>query len=155
MVRLRRRSSLPQPHHRRLSTLRLVPSARGGDAGLTLVEIVVAMFVLAVLAIAMVPLLTQGLLQARHNATVASATQIVEEKLDDGLSTTKCSALATGSDTSYDDGRGVDLIVTMVRVDPCPGAYPDTVRYSVSVATADAPGDALASASTLILLTEG
>ena len=58
------------------------------EDGLGLIEVVVAMVVLAILAIAMVPLLMQGLIQSKANVTIAAATQFVDAELDRANSST-------------------------------------------------------------------
>lgn len=132
-------------------------SDRSNDEGLGLIEIVVSMFVLALLAVAFLPLLIQGIKQSASNATLATATQIVNEQMElsRGLPVT-CSAVtgfgaAPVPDTT--DPRGVVLTTTR-SVDGCPSAYPGTIRLAATVTRADT-GDAIASASTLVLVERG
>lgn len=54
----------------------------GTDEGFGLVEIVISMFLLALLAVAFLPLLIDGLRVTVRNATAATATQLVSEQLD-------------------------------------------------------------------------
>lgn len=80
------------------------------DDGLGLVEIVIALFLLALLAISFLPVLIQGLQLSVRNATLATASQLLNEELDrlaalDGT----CTALAThlaATPASTTDARG-------------------------------------------------
>lgn len=83
----------------------------GGDEGFGLVEILVSMMLLAILAVALVPILIQGLQQAASNATLATATQLANNELERARSWKTCSALDPGSLT-ITDAREVDLSLT-------------------------------------------
>ena len=52
------------------------------DEGLSLIEIVVAMFILALLSVAFLPLLVQGVRQSAQTATIATATQLANARMD-------------------------------------------------------------------------
>ena len=120
------------------------------DEGFGLVEIVVSMLMLAVLALGLLPLLIQGVKQAASNATMATATQLVDGALDTAGRTTTCSLLTTGS-TTTSDSRGIALTLVKTR-GACPSTFPNTVAYSVTVTRNDT-GATVASAKTLIYVT--
>ena len=122
------------------------------EDGLGLIEVVVAMVVLAILAIAMVPLLMQGLIQSKSNATLASATQFVDAELDSAGSVVACGSIATGNLTKT-DSRGVTLTIARTR-GTCPTAYPGTVPFTVTATRTDT-GAVIVTASTLIYVTGG
>ena len=130
------------------------------DEGFGLVEIVVAMFLLALLALSFLPLLIQGLEASATNATRATATQMVQARIE--LARSKppvCSSLATdlnGIATSVADSRGVQFVTT-TTLGACPTALPATVPLTVSVGrVGDSAGDApLAEAVTLLFLPAG
>jgi type II secretory pathway pseudopilin PulG len=90
------------------------PTDPSSDAGLGLVEIVVSMLMLAILAIAFLPLLVEGLKLSARNTTLATATQLVSERMQlaqaAGPECTDVAAL--GGVLTFTDPRGVELEVT-------------------------------------------
>ena len=121
--------------------------ARRDDTGLGLVEVVVAMVLLGILALAFLPLVAQTTRAAATGATVATATRLVSKQMELARSPgTTCASLGAGvSDVDLRDGRGAVYRVT-TTVSGCPGL----ARYEVSVAAAGAPTRVLASASTYV-----
>jgi type II secretory pathway pseudopilin PulG len=121
------------------------------DNGFGLVEIVISMFLLAALAIAFVPILVQGLKQSAANTTLATATQLVNERMQlaQGAGTT-CSVVAgLGVTEDFTDPRGVVIRVT-TTVDTCPvGA--GTVEVSATAVRLDTARQ-LAEAETLVFV---
>lgn len=127
------------------------------ETGFGLVEIVVSMFILALVAISLLPLLITGVKQAAANTTSATATQIVQDQLE--LARTQastCAALTTlGSQTwTTFDPRGVELHVDRtVGACPASGDYPGTVSVAIGVERHDgADVTELATATTLVFL---
>ncbi|KGJ82349.1 hypothetical protein GY21_00845 [Cryobacterium roopkundense] len=57
-------------------------SARLADAGFGLIEIAVSMFLLALLAVAFLPFLVQGVRQSSANGTLATGTQLVNKEME-------------------------------------------------------------------------
>ena len=116
-----------------------------GDEGLTLIEIVVAMFILALLSVAFLPLLVQGVQQSAQTATIATATQLANARVDSeraqAQAGTNCTSLANPADLSTTDSRGIPLLVTSPPVTAtCPTsstAYPTTVAFRVTVVRTD------------------
>jgi type II secretory pathway pseudopilin PulG len=139
---------VPQAHRIRASKL-----ARGED-GFGIIEIVVAMFILAIIAIAALPLLVQGLQLTALNATRSTATQLVNDQLELARSQdSTCSTVATlsGDAPPTTDPRGVVLKVTRA-ISACPtttAAYPTTVTMTVTVRR-QSTGAVLSSAVTRI-----
>lgn len=90
------------------------PTDRASDAGLGLIEIVVSMLMLAILAVAFLPLLVEGLKLSARNTTLATATQLVAERMQLAQAAgPDCAAVATlGGVTTFTDPRGVELEVT-------------------------------------------
>lgn len=108
-----------------------------GDAGMGLVEILIAMMVLAIMVIAILPILIQGLKLSSSNATFASATAIVNGQLEDARSKTSCAAI-NPTNTTASDARGVVLkIVRTVGTCPAPANYPASIPVAVTVTRAD------------------
>ncbi len=109
-----------------------------GDAGIGLVEILIAMMILAIIAIAILPVLMQGLQLSASNATFASATAIVNGQLEDARSKETCAGITPiyATDT---DARGVVLKIVRT-VGACPAAaasYPASIPVTVTVTRAD------------------
>lgn len=118
------------------------------DLGFSLIEIMVAMMLLAVLALAVLPTLVTGLRTAATNATLATSTGLVNQQLEDARSRTTCGALAAPP-FSATDTRGAVLTVTR-SVASCPvGGYPRAISVSISVTRA-VTGVTVSSASTLV-----
>jgi type II secretory pathway pseudopilin PulG len=122
---------------------------RAADRGIGIVEIVIAMFLLALLAAATLPLFVGALRLAAGNSSVTTATQLVDEQLTQARAqTTTCSALtafATTATTNVTDGTGKSLATT--RTLTCPASYPGTARFT---ATVQASGTVVATATTLV-----
>lgn len=128
---------------------------REPDAGFGLVEIVISMFLLAVLAVAFLPLLIDALRATVRNATTATATQIVSEQLDSlSLLPRTCAALVAfegASVPTLTDERGT--VYTAVRdIATCPSSgYPIAVNVTVSV-TADTQPNLLVQSRTTVII---
>jgi type II secretory pathway pseudopilin PulG len=121
------------------------------DSGFGLIEIVISMFMLAALAIAFVPVLIQGLKQSASNTTLATATQLVNERMQlaQGAGTT-CSVVAgLGITEDFTDPRGVVIRVT-TTVGTCPTGS-GTVAVSASAVRLDT-STTIASAETLVFV---
>lgn len=95
------------------------------DEGFGLVEIVVSMFILALLSLALLPLLIQGVKQSAATATVATATQLLNKELDLVRKTVVC-ASHTAQTVTKTDSRGVQFSIVKT-VDACPTTFPGTV----------------------------
>lgn len=130
-----------------------VISRAQSDTGLGLLEVVVAMALLTLLAIAALPLVAAALSQASRNATVTSATELVEQQLSAARSYSTCAALdgyanpAITPAPPVDAGRGVQL--QPVRSVTCPSSYPGTAVFTASVTGG---GKTLATATTRIFV---
>lgn len=119
------------------------------DSGFGLVEIVVSMLILAALALAFLPLLITGLKTSAASSTLATATQLVNEKMQlaqsKGPVCADVAAIAGSADLT--DPRGVVLRVT-TTAGACTGS-PKTVSVTTSVVRIDS-GATVATASTLV-----
>jgi len=125
---------------------------RGDDAGLTLIEIVVAMMLIAILSVAFLPVLIQGVRVAATNATRSTANQLVQQHLETARAQADdCSnitTLAAAAVSNVVDPRNVTLVTTRTA-GACPGSYPGTVSFTVSVKRADT-NEVLSTATTLV-----
>jgi type II secretory pathway pseudopilin PulG len=101
------------------------------DAGFTLLEPVIAMLVLMIVAVSVLPVLTQSLIQSVNNAVLASATSLANQAIEDERAQTTCSAL-TALDQSV-TVRPNAVLRTVRTIDTCPAHFPSTVKVSVTV----------------------
>ncbi|HEU0205763.1 MAG TPA: type II secretion system protein [Pseudolysinimonas sp.] len=119
------------------------------DGGFTLLEPIIAMFVLMLVAVAVLPILTQSLVQSSNNAELVTATSFANQAIEDERAQSSCAAL-----TPLDQSVTVrsNLILRTVRtIDACPTHYPATVKVSVTVTNATS-GRLEVSVSTLVLV---
>jgi type II secretory pathway pseudopilin PulG len=131
------------------------------ETGIGLIEVVVAMFLLALLALSFVPVLIQGMRTTASNAVMATATQLVSSTIGDArASGPLCSGVAAfandpnAASATTSAGHGVTLETSRSSV-TCPtGAsdYPTTVSFSVTVTSTADPSIILAKATTLIFV---
>ena len=127
-------------------------SLRTSDDGIGLIEIVIAMMLLALLAISFLPVLIQGLQAAAVNATRATAGQLVQQQIENARAQNgDCSLIAdlgAVAASAVVDPRNVTLTTTRVA-GTCPATYPGTVAFEVTVKRQDTNA-VMASAKTLI-----
>jgi len=130
-------------------------TAIDGETGFGLIEIIVSMFLLALLSMAFLPLVVQAYLTSAKNMTVATATQLVSQQIDQARSAgSTCSNLTNFASTAVSpvyDRRNVRLQAYR-SVGACPATYPGTIAFTVYV-TRDGSTAHLAEAKTLIYLT--
>ena len=121
------------------------------DAGLGLLEIVVSMLMLGLLAIALVPMLVAGLKVSAQNTTLATATQLVAERIQlaQAAGPVCANVAALGGVSEVTDPRGVVLEVTTITGLCSAGAR--TLPVSASVVRMDTL-ETISSASTLVYL---
>lgn len=131
-----------------------------GERGLGIIEIVVAMLLLALLTLSFAPVLITTIKLSARNTTIATATQIVNQQIEAvravstlSSSDTKCSDVTTfvsATPAPVIDPRGVTLQAQWNSV-TCPVVYPGVVRVRVSVTEAGSSSPT-ASADTMILV---
>lgn len=119
------------------------PSASGDDAGFGLVELVVSMFLLALLAVAFLPLLIESLRVSVVNAKVATATQILNEQLDAiALLPRTCAAFNAfegATIPTVTDSRGTVYQATRDVTGCTPASYPAAVTITLTVSVVGEP----------------
>ena len=128
------------------------------ESGFGVVEIVVAMFLLGLLAVAFLPILVQSVRATDTNVTLAEATQVVAQQLERvGAAGSSCSAVkaVTASvPAAVETKRGFlqpHLRLNLPSTDVCAEPYLRVVQLRVW-ASAVGSNDELAAAETLILL---
>ncbi|WP_434811682.1 type IV pilus modification PilV family protein [Microbacterium sp. bgisy189] len=134
---------------------------RAGDDGFSLVEVIIAMFLLMVIAVAVLPLMIGATRASVVNRDVVSATTFANSQLapikaafpTESTSPTSCAALRTRAvpaASAVSDPAGTGHTAT-VAVASCPSgaaSYPTTVVVTVTVRAAD--GDVLVTLPTRI-----
>ena len=102
------------------------------DDGFSLVEVVVAMFILGLIAIAMLPALFGGIQYSAEQSTVATATRHVNALIEQGRQSPSCVSLQTLAD--YDpnpvDGTGRGYQTQGIR-GACPAAPGKAVSLEI------------------------
>jgi len=136
----------------------VVPSSALEDreAGIGLIEIIISMFLISLLAIAFIPVLVSALRASELNSTVATATRLVAQAIDDARTrgAADCaSAQLLNAQSDTVDAQGVTIrVVTSV---PAVGTCVDGSAMRVTVVAfdvADAASTPIADARTLIYL---
>ncbi|MDJ0334127.1 hypothetical protein QMG83_02700 [Salinibacterium sp. G-O1] len=123
--------------HPRESASPLAPRLQHSEDGVGLIEIVVALLLLAALATALVPVLLNGLKQASSSATLATASQLANDELERARSWKRCSDLSPGT-YNVTDARAVQLTLstTVGSCSPSP-ENPASVAVTVVVTRLD------------------
>lgn len=123
------------------------------DEGLGMIEIVVSMFMIALLAVAFLPVLITGIKATASNAVAATATQLANQAIESARtgSYANCTALNALAESSFtSDGRGGQLQVIRVVTCVAGDGQPETI--TVVVREADGEQTVLARATTLVRL---
>ncbi|WZO52320.1 hypothetical protein MRBLWH7_001161 [Microbacterium sp. LWH7-1.2] len=109
---------------------------------------IIAMFLLGVVAIAILPALWQGIVLSSQQASTATATRYMNSLIDDARATPTCLYLsAIASRPAVVDGRGVQLSTSTSTVAGCaPGG---TATLTINV---DGEGRTLATTTALIYI---
>jgi prepilin-type N-terminal cleavage/methylation domain-containing protein len=121
----------------------------GADAGFSIVEVIIAMFLLAVIALAILPMLIQGVRSSSHESVTATATRDVYGYVERARQNATCTGLTgLAGAHPYVDTAGRTLFTTTVVVPSC--SVTSAVRITV---TATKPsGAALAAADALVFV---
>jgi type II secretory pathway pseudopilin PulG len=79
----------------------------GGAAGFSLVEVVLAMLLLGLIAVALLPALWQGIQLSSEQSTVATATRQLNGLIEEARDSPSCGTLdGVAAAQSFTDGRG-------------------------------------------------
>jgi len=116
------------------------------DEGFGLIEIVVAMLILAVLSLSALPVLIGSMRLTALDSSVTTATGMVSEQMTLARAqTATCAALTTFAAVAVPTVTDGAVAKTIT----CPATYPDTVTFTVKV-TVSGSGNTVATATTLI-----
>lgn len=127
------------------------------DDGFSLVEVIIAMFLLAIIALAVLPLTVTAVRASVGNADLVAATTFANAQLapivdafpQDPSATSSCVVLQAHAATATPGPVGTDL-VSDITVGPCPSDYPAAVDVTVTVTE---NGATLVSLPTRVLVT--
>ena len=136
------------------NALRSRLSRGADDAGFGIAEVLVAMFLLGLIAVALIPILVQGLRVSVQNASLATATQLANQQIEQVRGLSACGSIIAATTTASAQNvplKAVRTIGTTCPVGPTTG-YPTTVKVSVTVTRTDT-GAVLATANTLVFVT--
>ncbi|MCC6496571.1 MAG: type II secretion system protein [Propionibacteriaceae bacterium] len=109
---------------------------RDGQAGVSLVEIVVAMFLFAIMSVAVLPLLFGAVKASAINRDLVAVTSLANTQLATleatfpNSSDNSCAAVAAAAATGIADSSGSGATAS-ITVGSCPGSYPATVTVTV------------------------
>ena len=107
------------------------------DVGFGMVEVVVSMFLLAVIAMAILPVIVSSLKASEKNISLTTGTQLVSEQMDvaRGLATT-CAAVTSYANETVGllstDPRGTVLQVHR-QAGTCPAFFPSVITFTTWV----------------------
>ena len=131
----------------------------GDERGIGIIEIVVSMFLIALLILSFIPVLINSNRLSGRNTTMATATQIVNKQIQSARAVTSSTSTAPSctnmknfvvspAPSAVVDPRGVTLLAAWSLI-TCPSTYPGTVLMSVSI-TQSGYSSPTASAATLV-----
>lgn len=124
---------------------------RSNESGVGLIEIIVSMFLLALLATAFLPVLVQGMTTSVRTTTISTASQLAGQQLDQlrelGTTCSEASVFDDAVPATTTDERGT-VYQPHRQVAACPTTYPGVVSVRVWV-TRTGVAQPLADATTL------
>ena len=123
---------------------------QGADDGFGLISTVVGIFLLAIVAIALIPGLVSGLRQSQTNAIIGTATQLVNQQLEDAKSHPTCSSITPVSVDAHPTQRVTIHVVRSVGVCPSTG-YPQAIPVTATATRSDT--GAMVTATTSVFVT--
>lgn len=135
--------------------------ARTASEGFSLIEVVIAMFVLALMAIALIPLMIGAMRLSVTNRSLATASSFAASQLTEVQSAfgnddpRPCSSLAGYEHTDLPGPAGSRLLATRKALNSCGSDEYSTVTVRVTVASADQPSRALVTLTTKVLVAKG
>lgn len=118
------------------------------SSGFSLVEVIIAMFLLGIIAIALLPALWQGIVLSSQQSSTATATRYMHSIIDDARENATCAYLASiASLPAVSDGRGVSMTTTGTAVSGCASGSTATLDLKI-----EGDGRTLASTTALIYI---
>jgi Tfp pilus assembly protein PilV len=131
----------------------------GDERGIGIIEIVISMFLIALLVLSFIPVLINSNRLSGRNTTMATATQIVNKQIQSARAVTSSTSttpscanmnnfMVSPAPSAVVDPRGVTLLAVWAPI-TCPSSYPGTVLMKVSI-TQSGYTSPTASAATLV-----
>ncbi|WP_396658899.1 prepilin-type N-terminal cleavage/methylation domain-containing protein [Microbacterium sp.] len=112
------------------------------EAGLSLVEVVIAMFLIGLIAVALLPALWQGIALSSQQSATATATRHLYALIEDARAVPTCATLGTiTAPDSIPDGKGANLAIAGTYD---AGACSQGEAVAVTLTATDASGAQLA-----------
>lgn len=127
------------------------------DEGMGLIEVLIAMLLLAIIALSLLPLLITGLQLTVKNTTIAAATQLANDRIRVAhVASPDCTDVTSAVNGDFDttDKRGVPLRASTTVEGFCPAPGTAGTLNVTTVVTRVDTGEQLATATTLVLVTE-
>ncbi|MGC3956386.1 MAG: prepilin-type N-terminal cleavage/methylation domain-containing protein [Propionicimonas sp.] len=137
------------------------PEASSANRGFSLIEVLIAMFVLALMALALIPLLIGATRLSVTNRSLAAASafataEIAEVQSAFGNDSPRlCSELSGYKHNNFPDPAGTGLVAVRKALEACGADEYSTITIQVSVAAADKPTHALVTLTTKVLVAKG
>lgn len=120
--------------------------------GMSLVEVVVAILLLAIIAVGLLPALWQGIIVSSQQSSIASATRLLNARIEEARTGKSCAAVLAADDARIPaptDGRGNELTVSFVGGPP---ACTPSTTVSFTIQVGDQLGVVLASAPAIVFV---
>lgn len=129
----------------------LVRERSDSDRGFSMVEIVIAVFLLGIAAVALLPLLLQGEQFANRQSVEATATRQISATIDSVRTNPTCSQVSSVVGTkSYTDGSGRAFTV-VTSVSPAIGSCASNTTVTLSFTAANT-GATLSTATAVVYI---
>ncbi|KHK99170.1 hypothetical protein LK09_03960 [Microbacterium mangrovi] len=134
-----------------------VKAVTGDDAGFGLVELMIAIFLLAIISIALIPALYNSIRYSADQSTTATATRQLNALVEQARQAGTCSALVaakTPSATPYKNGAGATFTTsgTLVPGPNSSGICPAATVEHLTITATDSNGKTLATVDALVYL---
>ncbi len=108
------------------------------ERGFSVIEVIIGMFLLALIAVALLPALVQGTRLSAEQSAVATATRELNALVEQARETPTCANLSSVAQSrTVTDGSG-RTITTSGAVGTCP-AVSKTVKITLTASTASGP----------------
>jgi type II secretory pathway pseudopilin PulG len=108
----------------------------GSQAGISLVEVIIAMFILALMSVAVLPLMIGGVQASATNRDLVAANSLASAQLADlqaafpNSAVNSCAAVEAKAASGTPDPAASGATAS-ISVGTCPSSYPGTVTVSV------------------------
>lgn len=118
------------------------------DEGFSIVEVIIAMFLLAIVAVAILPALFNGVRYSSQQSAVATATRQLNSFVEQARQTPSCGSLNSAAATkTFTDGAGKTLTSSGVV-----GTCATKTAVALRLTAVDGSGTTLATTSALIYI---